>query len=138
MDRLRRIRRVKAPFFLHRLKMINFHLHDSVKVKAGTADPDFGNDIGGWQGRIKEIDPESDEEHVIYLVAWDSLTLQVMDLPLIVRSENEGLGWTEMYLFDSDVEPAAPRDTTEDVIRTEKELQQAYRENWQSLKNKAA
>ncbi|GAK57127.1 conserved domain protein [Candidatus Vecturithrix granuli] len=121
----------------HRLKMINFHLHDNVKVKAGTADPDFGNDISGWQGRIKEIDPESEREHVVYLVAWDSLTLQAMDLPLIVRSEKEGLSWTEMYLFDTDLEPAVCRDATEDVIRTTKELQQAYRENWQNLKNTA-
>lgn len=119
------------------LKRIDFHLHDCVKVRQGTADPDFGNDISEWQGRIKEIDPESDAEHVIYLVAWDSLTLQAMDLPLIVRSEKEGLGWTEMYLFDNDLEPATPRDTSEDVNRRARELQQEYREDWQNLKNTA-
>ena len=118
-------------------KRIDFHLNDSVKVKQGTADPDFGNDISGWQGRIKEIDPESDAEHVIYSVAWDSLTLHAMDLPLIVRSEQEGLGWTEMYLFDSDLEPAVSRDTPEDVSRMAKNLQQEYREDWRGLKNTA-
>ncbi len=54
------------------------------------ADPDFGNDIGGWQGRIKEIDPESDEEHVFRRAGLDSLTLQVMDLPQL-SAGNEGL-----------------------------------------------
>ena len=34
----------------------NFQVGDSVKVKNGTKDPDFGIDIGGWQGQISEID----------------------------------------------------------------------------------
>jgi len=29
---------------------------DSVVVKSGTKDPDLEIDIGGWQGRIVEID----------------------------------------------------------------------------------
>ena len=35
---------------------MNFRVGDSVKVKAGTKDPDFGIDISGWQGQISEID----------------------------------------------------------------------------------
>ena len=34
----------------------NFQVGDSVRVKNGTTDPDFGIDIGGWQGQISEID----------------------------------------------------------------------------------
>ena len=36
-------------------KNSKFQVGDSVKVKDGTSDPDFGIDIGGWQGQIKEI-----------------------------------------------------------------------------------
>jgi hypothetical protein len=76
---------------------------------------------------------------VIYLVPEDSLTLQVMDLPLIVAVK------TKVCVLDRDVfvlipmlNPPRLEIRPRDVIRTEKELQQAYRENWQSLKNKAA
>ena len=31
-----------------------FQVGDSVKVKNGSKDPDFGIDIGGWQGQISE------------------------------------------------------------------------------------
>jgi len=34
----------------------NFQVGDSVKVKKDTKDPDFGIDIGGWQGQVLEID----------------------------------------------------------------------------------
>ena len=34
------------------------HVGDSVVVKSGILDPDFGTDISGWQGRIEEIDDE--------------------------------------------------------------------------------
>ncbi len=71
--------------------MINFHLHDSVKVKAGTADPDFGNEYL-WVGRdeLKKL-IRSQTRAMIYLVAWDSLTPGAMGSFPIVRSENEGL-----------------------------------------------
>jgi hypothetical protein len=31
------------------------HFGDSVVVKPGVLEPDFGMDIGGWQGRINKI-----------------------------------------------------------------------------------
>ena len=37
---------------------MSFSVGDSVVVKSGVADPDFENDISGWQGRIEEIDDE--------------------------------------------------------------------------------
>jgi hypothetical protein len=35
-----------------------FNINDIVTVKPGVQDPDFGGDIGGWQGRITEINAE--------------------------------------------------------------------------------
>lgn len=107
-----------------------FHLNDSVIAKEETLDPDFGTDISGWQGRIKEIDEHSEPDHLVYLVAWDSKTLSRMEHDPIARSEEEGLDWTGMYLYDSDVEPAVERDTEEDVDRMiqklRREVQQGF------------
>jgi hypothetical protein len=36
--------------------MMALHIGDSVVVKSGILDPDFGIDISGWQGRIEETD----------------------------------------------------------------------------------
>ena len=33
-----------------------YRVGDCVRVKAGVKDPDWGKDIGGWQGRISGID----------------------------------------------------------------------------------
>jgi len=45
----------------------NFQVGDSVKVKNGTKDPDFGIDIGGWQGQISEIDNDLISPSVILM-----------------------------------------------------------------------
>ena len=94
-----------------------FHLNDSVRAKEGTLDPDFGTDMSGWEGRVKDVDETSEPEHVLYLIAWDSKTLAMMELDSIARSEEEGLDWTSIYLYDSDLESASSRDSEEDVDR---------------------
>jgi hypothetical protein len=87
---------------------------DSVVVKAGVTDPDFGTDLGGWQGRI--IGTEVSEcEGALVTVLWDSITLQKMPASLIEQCEEHGLGWTEFVLLASEVEQTTPRDTEQDT-----------------------
>jgi hypothetical protein len=66
---------------------------DSVRVKAGIKDDDLGLDLGGWQGRITEVD----EKNELVLIISDA--------------EEQGLGWDTYYLAPDDVELAEARDT---------------------------
>jgi len=36
--------------------MLVLKVGDSVRVKTGVLDPDLSLDIGGWQGRVQEVD----------------------------------------------------------------------------------
>lgn len=101
---------------------MTFKVGDSVVVKPGTVDPDFGTDIGGWQGRI--VEGPGDEG--IVLIRWDSITLQNMPDSMIEQCEEQGLGWTEMILAAREVESANPRDTEENVARVIAELSQQH------------
>lgn len=86
---------------------MSFKVGDSVKVKEGIMCPD--NDsicIGGWQGRISDI-----EDDGIVEICWDSITLKQLPYKYIKKSEDEGLGWIEMYLSVDEIEPASPRDS---------------------------
>jgi len=85
---------------------------DSVRVIAGIKDEDFGLDIGGWQGRITEVD----EKNELIQIAWDSLTLQGLPAAYIADAEEQGLGWDTYYLATEDVELAEARDVK---VRTE-------------------
>ena len=84
---------------------------DSVVVRAGVKDPDFGSELGGWQGRVSEITPESD----IILIDLDSITLKNMPDSYITQCEEEGLGWNQIYLGIEDVSLTTERDKEEDV-----------------------
>jgi hypothetical protein len=90
-----------------------FEIGDSVAVKPGTKDPDTGDDIGGWQGRITEFGQYEGQTTVC--IAWDSLTLEEMPRSAIEYAEEEGLDWGVMFLDLDEVEAAAARDTERDV-----------------------
>jgi hypothetical protein len=81
---------------------------DSVKVKDDVMCPDDDSfNLGGWQGRaIKIVDGTIG-------IRWDSVTLGQMPHEYIKQSEEEGLGWSEMYLSPEHVELASPRDSEE-------------------------
>ncbi len=83
---------------------------DSVVVKPNMKAPDLNNNIGGWQGRVSEIN-----EHNLICVCWDSLSLKQMPSEIIDQCEEEGLGWSEIYLYPTDVEITTPRDSKKDV-----------------------
>jgi hypothetical protein len=101
---------------------------DSVVVKPGIVDPDFGTEIGGWQGRILGIGPDREDT---VLIGWDSITLKAMPGSVIEQSEEQGLDWTKMYLDAQEVELTTPRDTEEDVIQAISEL--ARKHAWSCL-----
>ena len=90
-----------------------FKVSDSVIVKANIKDPDFGLDIGGWQGRISKI--QTDDDGTMLCIDWDSQTLARMSDEMIARCEEEGFGWEQMYLDATDVELAVARDTPADA-----------------------
>lgn len=87
-----------------------FQIGDCVVVNKGVLDPDFKNDIGGWQGRVRE--PEEDG---IVVVAWDSVTLKQMGMESIVRCEMENLDWEVTGLSVSEISETRCRDTEDDV-----------------------
>jgi tetratricopeptide (TPR) repeat protein len=83
---------------------------DTVQVKAGVKDPDYGIDLSGWQGEVTDLD-EDEQGNVLVLIEWDSQTLEDMPDEEIEKSEEDGLDWGEMYLLDSEVSRAQRRDT---------------------------
>ena len=60
---------------------------DTVKVKNGTTDSEFGIDIGGWHGQILQI--VNDQA----VINWDSITLSNIPDEYIFQCEQEGLDW---------------------------------------------
>jgi len=105
-------------------KQIKFKESDSVVVlKTGVKDPDLGTDIGGWQGRISEINKKDN----LICIDWDSITLKNMPDFVIGKCEEEGLGWDQMYLEPTEVEKTAPRDTPRDVEKMIDILEKKHR-----------
>jgi hypothetical protein len=102
-----------------------FKIGDSVVVKAGVTDPDFGTDLGGWQGRITEIH-HSKQEGELVTITWDSVTLNAMPGSLIERCEEQGLSWTDFGLLASEVERATPRDSEQDAEQITTGLAKQY------------
>jgi preprotein translocase subunit YajC len=97
--------------------MIKLDTGDSVVVKSGVIDPDLDIDIGGWQGRVMEVD---DGDTVF--IRWDNITLQEMGLDIAIQCENNNLDWEVMTLYMADVQKATRRDTEKDVVRVARHL----------------
>jgi hypothetical protein len=100
---------------------------DSVKVKPGILDPDFGLEIGGWQGRITEIGVGHRDT---IMIAWDSVTLRHTPDSVIEQSLEQGLAWTKMGLKVHELELTDPRDTEKDVARAIDELSRKHAWSW--------
>jgi len=103
-----------------------FEIGDSVAVKPGVKDPDFGIEIGGWQGRIIQ---EPDAKNRV-MIAWDSVTLRAMPEESIVQSEEQGLDWTQTGLEAQEIVLAEPRDSEQDVALAVNELTARYAWSW--------
>lgn len=102
-----------------------FELGDSVIVRDEVQDPDFDEDISGWQGRVVEITPHPTFGTLV-CVEWDSITLKNMPSYLIEESEVEGLDWTRTYLVPEELVPVEPRDSISDVTEMASALADQY------------
>ncbi len=103
-------------------KHTNLKIDDFVVVKPDTKDPDLDMDIGGWQGRISEVDLENN----LVCIDWNSSTLKNISAWVIERCEHEGLEWHRMYLEIADVETVVSTDTKKDVGQTKDLLENRY------------
>ena len=104
---------------------------DSVIVKQGVKEPDFEDfEIGGWQGRIVDIDANSDKDNILITIEWDSITLKQIPSYYIEQSERDGFDWKNMTLYKADLEKTKPRDNKENVKRTQKELSDKHYWDW--------
>lgn len=107
-------------------------LGDSVIVKQGVKEPDLEEfEIGGWQGRVVDIDTKSDVDNILITIEWDSLTLKQIPSNYIEQSEREGLDWENMTLYESELEKTRPRDKKENVKQTQEKLLDKH--HWDSL-----
>jgi hypothetical protein len=93
------------------VNLSDFKIGDLVIVNPNTKDLDLGIDIGGWQGRVKEISERYDS----IIVAWDSLTLKQMPGEAIDKCEEDGLDWRTYGLSPQDVALTSPRDHADDA-----------------------
>ncbi len=110
----------------------NIKIGDSVIVRQGVKEPDFEEfELSGWQGRVLEIDADSDKDNVLITIEWDSLTLLKIPSVYIEQTEINGSDWSRMVLYDSDLEKSVARDKKENVKKAKEELSDKY--HWVSL-----
>ncbi|MFZ2630879.1 MAG: calcium-binding protein [Desulfosalsimonadaceae bacterium] len=98
----------------------NFKVGASVIVKPDTQDPDLEIDIGGWVGRILEIEEETIN------IQWDSITLSAMPGSIIIECEQKGLDWTTISLYPTELEQTKTRDTISDVKNAVEHIQSQH------------
>ena len=117
----KRIRHPKKTQPISQNPTTDLNVGDCIRVKPGVKDPNYGFDIGGWQGRVTEIETYQPGKLTI-MFQWDSLSLKSMPASALRRSEEDGLDWTTMGLYPEDVEKAEPRDMQADVDEIIEEL----------------
>jgi len=111
---------------------LKFNLGNSVIVKQGIKEPDLEEfEIGGWHGRVVEIDAKSDNGNILITIEWDSLTLKQIPTDFIEQSERDGYDWQNMILYDSDLEKTNPRDENENLKKVQDRLSDKY--HWASF-----
>jgi len=98
---------------------------DSVRVKSGVKDEDFGYDLSGWQGRVIEVKGK------YVMVAWDSHTLR-NDMPpeAMTAAIEQGLRWDRYRFHRKDLELAEARDAPADVKDALDELEDRHVWDW--------
>ncbi len=125
----KQVRKVANNAIINKPKKIaertKFNIGDFVVVKEGVPDPDFDNEIGGWQGRIYKIDDNIADEPLIS-IEWDSITLKNMPSSVIETSEKDTLDCFTMDLYSSELEPAKSRDKEEDVEEAIEMISEKY------------
>jgi hypothetical protein len=104
----------------------SLEIGDTVKVRTGFIDPEYGLEMSGWHGRVTQIFPDEGTA----LIAFDSLTLQNLPETYIEDCEEEGLSWNE-YGYDlTDLIKTAPRDTLAQSKKTLREINESIVHNF--------
>ena len=98
---------------------------DIVRVKQGVLDPDFGDDIGDWQGKIADVDDG------VVCIDLDNITLSKCPDEYIQQAEEDGLDWEQIYLSIEDIEPAIPRITPVNLTNIKEVLH--FKHRWDHL-----
>ena len=112
------------------MMITDFKVGDAIKVKEGIVCPDMQDlIISGWQGRISAI-TKDDNGHLLVYIEWDSITLENMPDVFIDDSEENGLGFASMSLFDNEIELAKSRDTKEDRDKAIEKIHDEYMVFW--------
>ncbi len=78
----------------------NFKVGYTVRVRKGVKDPDYGFDIGGWQGEIEDI--EKGDNPLVH-IQWDSETIRNMPDKLLKACDEDNLDYNRMALNESDI-----------------------------------
>ena len=95
---------------------ISLEMGDSVKVKEGMlCCPDLEDlCIETWQGKVSEAGEEEYSDSSI-CIRGNGITLKNLPGYFIEQSEEEGLDYARMYLWQWDAEPVECRDSEEDA-----------------------
>ena len=105
---------------------------DNVTVNQGVEEPDFEKfELGGWQGRVTEIDTTTMPDQILVTIEWDSKTLKQIPKWYIEQSETDGCDWKTIVLYDTEVEKTNARDKKSDVKNTQKKLEGEF--HWAHL-----
>ena len=104
----------------------DFPIGELVVVKPGVIDPDYEFDMGGWQGRVTENHHADEQGNPLVSIAWDSITLKQMPVEMIERCEEDGLDWSLMGLYASEVTSASPRDKIHQVDQVKAEIENTH------------
>ena len=86
---------------------IRFPVGTVVRVRPGTADPDFPEfPLGGWVGKVADINQK--ESPPLYLIEWSRHTLDQIHPIYSKRSERDGLEIEKAWLNETELEPDDP------------------------------
>lgn len=112
-------------------KFSQFKIGGVVRVKDGITDPDDPQiDWSGWHGRLTDLS-RLDQEKPTILIGLDSITIRSLPVEYIEECEEQGLGWSELYVYSEDVDLVAPRDEPWDAKKAQNELSALH--GWASL-----
>ncbi len=106
----------------------------SVVVRNGVKEPYYGEDISGWQGRIRQIE-KTVEGVARFEIEWDSVTLKGMPEEYIEKCHKDAHPWDSSTLWPTDVEPCKPRDRRKiipSIIRWFREKFSLRRHYWRN------
>jgi len=92
-----------------------FKENDIVRVLPGVKDPDFKKNIGGWTGKVEEID-KSDNGSWLYTIRWNKETLSKAGDDYIDKCEDENLNYEIIYLVEKELELVNCAETIKDGI----------------------